>query len=66
MNYVAAILLIEIKDEVKAFWCLINLLHKKNWRMIYNTNTPKLVNLLDIVRDRVAKDDPILLKHIEE
>lgn len=50
MNYVAALLLIYIKDETKSFWCLTNLLHRKNWRMIYNDNTPKLINLLDLVR----------------
>ncbi|CDW72223.1 ecotropic viral integration site 5 protein homolog [Stylonychia lemnae] len=65
MNYVAAILLIQIKDEIKTFWCLNSLLHRKNWRMIYNNNTPKLVNLLELVRQRVASDDPILLRHIE-
>ena len=46
MNYLAALLLIHIKDEVKAFWCFVNLLFRKNWRMIYDNNTPKLMNLL--------------------
>jgi Rab-GTPase-TBC domain len=46
MNYLAAIMLIEIGDEVKVFWCLFSLLFKRNWRMIYDHNTPKLLNLL--------------------
>jgi TBC1 domain family member 10 len=35
MNYLAGLLLIEIDDEVKVFWCLLSLLFKRNWRMIF-------------------------------
>ena len=66
MNYVAAILLININDEVKSFWCLVHLLHRKNWRMIYNDNTPKLINLLNLVEERLAKEDPKLLRHLSK
>jgi hypothetical protein len=66
MNYLAAILLIEIQDEVKVFWCLFALLFKRNWRMIYDINTPKLMNLLSLINDRLSKDDPALLRHLKE
>lgn len=66
MNYLAALLLIEIKDEVKVFWCLFSLLFKRNWRMIYDHNTPKLMNLLDYVKDRLQKNDPQLLIHLRQ
>ena len=66
MNYLAALLLYQIKDEVKAFWCLIDLLYRKNWRMIYDDSTPKLINLLDLVKMRLQKEDPQLFKHLEE
>jgi hypothetical protein len=36
MNYLAAMLLLYIEDEVKCFWCLVYLLHRKNWRQVYN------------------------------
>jgi hypothetical protein len=58
MNYLAGLLLIEIKDEVKVFWCLLSLLFKRNWRMIFEENTPKLMNLLSLIHDRLEKDDP--------
>lgn len=61
MNYLAALLLIEIKDEIKVFWCLFSLLFKRNWRMIFDLNTPKLMNLLSLINDRLSKDDPVLL-----
>jgi len=61
MNYLAALLLLEIEDEVKVFWCIVSLLFRKNWREIYNDNTPKLMNLLDLVKHRLAKDDQELL-----
>lgn len=50
MNYLAAMLLIYIKSEAKVFWCMVHLLHRKNWRQVYNDNTPKLMNLLELVR----------------
>lgn len=65
MNFVAAMLLINIKDEEKSFWCLVYLLHRRNWRMIYNHDTPKLINLLDLVRERFEKEDPKLLDYLE-
>jgi hypothetical protein len=65
MNYLAALLLIEVKDEVKVFWCMFALLFKRNWRMIYDVNTPKLMNLLALINDRLSKDDPQLLAHFK-
>lgn len=64
MNYLAALLLIYIKDEVKAFWCFVYLMHRKNWREVYNHNTPKLHSLLNLVQERLQKEDPVLLNHL--
>jgi hypothetical protein len=58
MNYLAAVLLIVIKDEQKAFWCLVHLLHRRNWRMVYDNNTPKLLSLLDLVSDKLEREEP--------
>ena len=61
MNYLAALLLIEIKDELKVFWCLFTLLFRRNWRMVYDEHTPKLMNMLALIKDRLMKDDAPLL-----
>jgi len=65
MNYVAAMMLLYIEDEVKVFWCLVHLLYRKNWREVYADNTPKLMSLLDLVKERLEKDDIELLHHLE-
>ena len=36
MNYLAGLLLLHMESEVDAFWCLVHLLHRKNWRQIYS------------------------------
>jgi hypothetical protein len=64
MNYLAAILLINIEDETKTFWCLVFLLHRKNWRMIFNDKMPKLMNMLNLVEQKLLKEDPKLLNHM--
>ena len=66
MNYLAGLLLIEINDEVKVFWCLLSLLFKRNWRKIFEENTPKLMNLLSLIHDRLEKDDLQLLNHLKD
>ena len=65
MNYLAGLLLIEINDEIKVFWCLLSLLFKRNWRKIFEENTPKLMNLLSLIHDRLEKDDLQLLNHLK-
>jgi len=66
MNYLAGLLLIEINDEIKVFWCLLSLLFKRNWRKIFEENTPKLMNLLSLIHDRLEKDDLQLLNHLKD
>jgi len=53
MNYIAALILTEVQEEKRAFWCLFSLLFKRNWRMIFEENTPKLRNLLSLINDRL-------------
>lgn len=66
MNYLAAMLIINIKDEAKAFWCFVYLLNRRNWREVYNNNTPKLMNLLELAKLKLQKEDPVLLNHLEQ
>lgn len=65
VNYLAAMLLYHIEDEEKAFWCLIYVLHRRNWRMVYDNNTPKLLSLLNLLRERLNLYHPDLLAHLE-
>ena len=53
MNYIASLLLININDEIKAFWCMVYLLDWKNWREVYNDNMPKLHRLLELAGERL-------------
>lgn len=65
VNYLAAILLIYIEDEASVFWCLVHLLYRKNWRMIYDDNTPKLVSLLELLRERMLQRMPDILAYLD-
>ena len=65
VNYIVALLLVQIGDEERAFWCLVSLMYRKNWRMVYDNNTPKLMSLLQVVRQKLQKEDPQLLDHLE-
>ena len=49
MNYIAAMLLMHIQDEESVFWCIIYLLNRKNWRMIYMEEMPKLMEIIETV-----------------
>lgn len=66
MNYLAAMLLINVEDEVLAFWCLFYILFRKNWRKVYDDNTPKLMNFLKIVEERLGRNDPMLYRYLKK
>ena len=51
VNYLASLLLMYIDDENSAFWCLVYLLDRRNWRQIYSVNTPKLHSILELVKE---------------
>ena len=66
MNYIAAMLLMHIQDEESVFWCIINLLCRKNWRMIYADEMPKLMELIEVVENKLQSDYPELMAHLDE
>lgn len=66
MNYIAAMLLMHVQDEESVFWCIIYLLNRKNWRMIYMEEMPKLMELIEIVERKLDTDYPQLAAHLEE
>jgi len=66
MNYIAAMLLMHIQDEESVFWCIIYLLNRKNWRMIYMEEMPKLMEIIETVEQKLLVDYPKLAAHLEE
>ena len=46
MNYLTAMLLMEMDNEEDAFWCLIYIMHDLNWRSIFDDKNPKIALLL--------------------
>ena len=65
MNYVAAMLLIHIDNEAEAFWCFYYLLFKRNWRKVYDNNTPKLMSFLKMTEEKLERNDPQLFSHLK-
>ena len=51
INYLASLLVLNFHDEEDAYWCLVDLLmgKKHNWRGLFDENTSKLVELLEIM-----------------
>ena len=66
MNYIAAMLLMHIQEEESVFWCLIYLLSRINWRMIYMEEMPKLMEIIENVEHKLNQDYPELAKHLED
>ena len=55
-----------IQDEESVFWCIIYLLNRKNWRMIYMEEMPKLMEIIETVEQKLLLDYPQLAAHLEE
>ena len=53
LNYIAAMLLMHIQDEEKVFWCLVFILNRNHWRSIYMEEMPKLMEIIDILDDKL-------------
>lgn len=66
LNYIAAMLLMHIQDEESVFWCLIYILNRKNWRLIYVEEMPKLMSLIEFVETKLEKEYPLLSEHLIE
>ena len=61
INYIVGMLLMHIQDEEKAFWCLLYIMNRKNWRCIYQESMAKLFELLALVETRLAEEFPAVL-----
>ena len=45
---------------------MIYLLNRKNWRRIYTEDMPKLMELIDVVEQKLITDYPQVEKHLKE
>lgn len=67
MNYLVALLLFYIPDdEEKVFWCLHQLMQKKNWRLVYTHNFPKLKSMTKLLEGRMQREFPRVLRHLKD
>lgn len=76
MNFIVAMLLMNLHDEEDSFWCLAYIMFpekgilgikgKHNWRQIFVDMMPKAINLDKKLRVKLAKKAPnILIKLLE-
>ena len=66
LNYISAMLLMYIQDEESVFWCLIYLMNRKNWRLIYIDEMPKLMEIMDKLERKLETDYPEVNKHLND
>ncbi len=64
LNYVAAILLLYIKQEELAFFTLVHIMHEFNWRTLYVENMPRLIELLRELSRLIKRHLPEIHEHL--
>ena len=66
MNYIAAIILINVKDEEKSFWVLVYLMQTLKWNEVFSDNTPRVIKIIKEIHKLLDKNINDLMLHIEE
>lgn len=57
---------VDMDFESDVFWILVHIMYKKDWRNLYADNTPKLVELLDKLENRIKLELPQLYDLFQE
>ena len=65
-NFIAALLIIILKDEELAFWTFVNIMTEKNWRLVFVEGTPKLMDMLERLKSDLSKRFPLIWRHLCE
>lgn len=65
INYLVGLFLFYIPDEEKVFWCLLQLMQKRNWREVYTQNFPKMKELTGFLEHQMDQEYPEVLEHLE-
>jgi hypothetical protein len=65
-NYIVAVLLTNINSERATFWTFLQIMNDKKWRDIFTEGTPKLLRMLDILKDSINLKIPDLFEFFVE
>jgi hypothetical protein len=52
-NYIVGVILSNINSERACFWTFVQIMNEKKFRDIFKKNTPKLMRMLDILKDKI-------------
>ena len=66
MNFIAALILMNIKNEVLACYMFMKIIAIDDWARMYLCSTPKLFDLSQKLMNRLEKDLPALHSHLFE
>lgn len=64
-NYIVAVLLNSINSERACFWTFVRIMNDKHWRDLCTNNTPKLLRMLDLLKNNIQKDISDLYEYFE-
>ena len=64
LNFIVALLLKHLHDEEEAFYCLVHLMKKHDWRACFDMNTTKLIDLLSFLECVLETAWPKVYQHI--
>jgi len=66
MNFIAGLVLRIFDDEALAFFVMKRILEINEWRRLYVEGTPKLLELINQIKDFIKKDMPKLHKKLKK
>ena len=66
LNFIAAMILLQVDDESVAFLIFIKLLQKNDWRRFYTQETPKLFEMSSLIKKFLKKQAPKILKKFKK
>lgn len=66
MNFIAAIILMHVPNEVLACHIFMKVLAKDSWTQMYTESTPKLFEVSQAIQDRLQDEDAELYDHLFE
>ena len=66
MNFIAALILLHVPNEVLACQIFTKVLQKDNWARLFISSTPKLFDMSQKITDRVQVEIPLLYQHLSD
>jgi hypothetical protein len=59
-NFIAMLIMSNLKSSTEAFWIFVQIMHEKNWRNLFIENTPKLMKVME----KLVKNIKIKIKDL--